>query len=157
HSVQRGYIFNDEAGLLLASWPYGGRPKHPFVYSDEVWTGIEYQVAAHLIYEGFIDEGLTLVKAVRDRQDGYRRSPWNDIECGHHYARSLSSWALLTALSGFQCDMVKGEISFSPVLKTDDFQSFWSTGTAWGTFTQKKNASTGELEQSIDVLGGKKD
>jgi non-lysosomal glucosylceramidase len=155
HSVQRGFAFNDEPGLLLCSWPKGGRPKIPFVYSDEVWTGIEHQVAAHLIYEGLIDEGLSVVKAVRDRQDGYRRSPWDEIECGHHYARSLASWALLTALSGFQCDMVKGTISFKPVINQDDFRCFWSTGKAWGIFTQKKNAS-GQREQAIEILYGDK-
>ena len=58
HSVQRTYALGDEAGLVLCSWPRGGRPRIPFVYSDEVWTGIEYQVAAHLIYEGLVDEGL---------------------------------------------------------------------------------------------------
>lgn len=155
HSVQRGFTFNDEMGLLLASWPRGGRPKHPFVYSDEVWTGIEHQVAAHLIYEGFLDEGLTLVKAVRDRQDGYRRSPWDEIECGHHYARSLSSWALLTALSGFKFDMVKGTVSFDPVINKESFQCFWSTGKAWGIFKQTIG-NDGEPVQSIEVLHGDK-
>jgi non-lysosomal glucosylceramidase len=156
HCVQRGFAFNDESGLLLCSWPKGGRPKIPFVYSDEVWTGIEHQVAAHLIYEGLIDEGLSVVKAVRDRQDGYRRSPWDEIECGHHYARSLASWALLTALSGFQCDMVKGTVSFKPVINQDDFRCFWSTGKAWGVFTQKKNPSSGQREQMIEILYGDK-
>ena len=76
----------------------------PFVYADEVWTGIEYQVAAHLIYEGCVEEGLEIVEAVRDRHDGVRRNPWDEVECGHHYARSMASWALLLALSGFHYD-----------------------------------------------------
>src|SRR5262249_14243461 len=67
HSVQRTYALNDEAGLVLCSWPRGGQPRIPFVYCDEVWTGIEYQVATHLVLEGFVDEALTLVRAVRDR------------------------------------------------------------------------------------------
>ena len=83
--VQRAYVLNDEKGLLLCSWPNGSRPKLPFIYSDEVWTGIEYQVAAHCIYEGLVDEGLTIVKAVRERHDGFKRNPWNEVECGHHY------------------------------------------------------------------------
>src|SRR4029453_7150349 len=89
---QRIYALNDEQGLLLCSWPKGHRPALPFVYSEEVWTGIEYQVAAHLIYEGLIVEGLAITKAVRDRYDGQRRNPWNEVECGNHYARALSSW-----------------------------------------------------------------
>src|SRR5205807_3167307 len=93
-NTQRIYALNDEKGLLLCSWPNGNRPALPFVYSDEVWTGIEYQVAAHLIYEGMVSEGLAIAKAVRDRYDGQRRNPWNEVECGNHYARALSSWSL---------------------------------------------------------------
>lgn len=153
-NCQRTYVLNDEKGLLLCSWPHGERPKLPFVYSDEVWTGIEYQVATHLIYEGFIDEGLSLVKAVRERQDGYRRNPWNEVECGHHYARSMSSWGLLIALSGFSCDMVKKEMRFDPVINRDDFTTFWSTGRGWGTYHQHRDAASGEYECSVDVHYG---
>ncbi|RAP77791.1 GH116 family glycosyl-hydrolase [Paenibacillus montanisoli] len=152
-NCQRTYALGDEKGLVLCSWPNGGRPKLPFVYSDEVWTGIEYHVATHLIYEGFIEEGLTIVKAVRDRQDGYRRSPWNEVECGHHYARSMSSWGLLIALSGFEFDMARGEMKFAPVVNADDYTGFWSTGRAWGTYSQKRDAS-GEFAVDVKVLYG---
>jgi len=66
-NAQRIYALNDEAGLILCSWPKGGRPGFPFPYSDEVWCGIEYQVASHLIYEGLVEEGVAIVKGVRDR------------------------------------------------------------------------------------------
>ncbi len=155
HNVQRTYTLNDEKGLVLCSWPHGGRPKLPFVYSDEVWTGIEYQVASHLIYEGFITEGLTLTKAVRDRHDGYRRSPWNEVECGHHYVRSMASWGLLTALSGYGFDMVNGSLSFNPRVHADNFSCFWSTGAAWGIYRQNIDADTGEAVWDIEVLYGK--
>jgi hypothetical protein len=121
----------------LCTWPHGGRPKFPFVYSDEVWTGVEYQVAAHLIYEGWISEGLAIVEAVRDRHDGIRRNPWNEVECGHHYARSMASWALLLVLSGFHYNCSKGYISFAPVVKAEDFHCFFITGSGWGSFIQK--------------------
>jgi len=124
HNVQRTYVLNDEKGLLVCSWPKGGRPKIPFVYCDEVWTGIEYQVASHLIYEGFVEEGLTIVKAIRERHDGYKRNPWNEVECGHHYVRSMASWALLLALSGFEYDMVEKRISFDPVINKENFSTF---------------------------------
>ncbi|WP_054026102.1 GH116 family glycosyl-hydrolase [Bacillus sp. FJAT-28004] len=154
HNVQRTFALNDEMGLLLCSWPHGGRPKLPFVYSDEVWTGIEYQVAAHLIYEGFVCEGLTLVKSVRNRHDGFKRNPWNEAECGHHYARSMASWALLTSLSGYSYDMVNRTLSFAPKINADHFRTFWSTGTAWGIYKQSQNMQTGELEWTIKVLYG---
>jgi non-lysosomal glucosylceramidase len=152
HNVQRTYVLNDESGLLLCSWPKGGRPRLPFVYSDEVWTGVEYQVAAHLIFEGFIEEGLNIVKTVRERQDGYRRNPWNEVECGNHYARSLSSWALLIALSGFKFDMTRDEISFKPVINEEDFSSFWSTGKEWGIYSQKLNLQNNKIESNTEVL-----
>jgi hypothetical protein len=138
-TVQRVYALNDEAGLLLCTWPNGGRPQYPFPYADEVWTGIEYQVAAHCIYEGLIDEGLTIVRAVRDRHDGEKRNPWNEFECGHHYARAMASWSLILALSGYHYDAGKRLLGFDPKVEADDFQCFYSCGTAWGLFTQRRD------------------
>jgi uncharacterized protein (DUF608 family) len=131
-SVQRTYALGDEAGLVLCSWPRGGRPRIPFVYADEVWTGIEYQVAAHLAFEGLVDESLQIVSAVRARHDGYRRSPWNEAECGNHYARSLSSWALLLAFSGVRTSVAGRCVTVDPPPGTPAVRSFFSTGTAWG-------------------------
>jgi non-lysosomal glucosylceramidase len=135
-NVQRVYALNDESGLLLCSWPKGNRPALPFVYSDEVWTGIEYQVAAELIFDGAVKEGLEIVKAVRDRYNGLHRNPWDEEECGHHYARAMSSWAVLLALAGYQCDGVANRLEFVPRVSTENFKTFWSTGTGWGTFSQ---------------------
>lgn len=153
-NVERTFVLNEEKGLVLCSWPRGGRPKLPFVYADEVWTGIEYQVAANMIYEGLLEEGLCLVKAVRDRQDGYNRNPWNEVECGHHYARSLSSWALLLALSGFQYDMHRKVVSFSPRINRDRFSVFWSTSTMWGVYSQTLDPKTNEPAWEVEVLYG---
>lgn len=152
-NCQRTYALNDEAGLLLCTWPDGGRPRIPFPYSHEVWTGIEYQVASHLIWEGLVDEGLAVVKAVRDRHDGVKRSPWNEFECGHHYARAMASWGLILALSGYSCDMAEGRIGFAPRINGDDFRCFFSTGTAWGIYTQRRGAD-GKLGQGVEVIHG---
>ena len=134
---QRIYALNDEKGLLLCSWPRGGRPELPFVYSDEVWCGIEYQVASHLIYEGLLDQGLSIAKGVRDRHDGERRNPWNEFECGSHYARSMASWGLLTALSGYEFDATRDRIGFSPCFQASDFRTFWSLDSGWGSYAQQ--------------------
>lgn len=131
-STQRTFALNDEGGLLLASWPRGGRPALPFVYADEVWTGVEYQVAAHLIFEGFAQEGLTIARATRARHDGVHRNPWNEAECGNHYARSLASWALLLALSGCRWDGSTMALAFDPA-EPGEFRSFFSTGQASGS------------------------
>jgi hypothetical protein len=151
-------VLNDESGLVLCTWPRGGKPSFPFEYSDEVWTGIEYAVAALLIYEGFVDEAITIVQAVRRRQDGYRRSPWNEVECGHHYARSMSSWALLLALSGFHCDLDQGMMSFDPVFKisteSNKFKTFWSNGAAWGTIEFNQDPKTEKWVTNLEVIYG---
>lgn len=147
-STQRTYALNDEAGLLLASWPRGGRPRIPFIYSDEVWTGVEYQVAAHLAYEGFVDEALIVVRAVRARHDGAVRSPWNEPECGNHYARSMASWALLLAFSGADYDAGASSLSFDPV-EPGPFTGFFSVGSGWGRISIAESGAT------LDVEGGR--
>ena len=137
HNCQRTYALNSEGGLLCCSWPMGGRPRYPFPYADEVWTGIEYQVAAHLMYEGMIEEGLAIVQTTRERHNGVARNPWDEFECGHHYARAMSSWSLLLALSGYHYSAPAGKLSFAPRLNADDFRCFFSTGSAWGSFRQQ--------------------
>ena len=151
-NCQRLYAINDDAGLLLCTWPRGGRPAIPFVYSDEVWTGIEYQVASHMIYEDLIEEGLSIVKGVRDRHDGERRNPWNEPECGDHYARAMSSWALILALSGYGYSAPDKSISFSPKASVEAFKCLFSTGGCWGTFSQ--GFTLGKRKAKIEVLGG---
>ncbi|MCC6730478.1 MAG: hypothetical protein IT208_14170 [Chthonomonadales bacterium] len=151
-SVQRVYALNEESGLLLCTWPTGGRPRYPFPYADEVWTGIEYQVAAHLIYEGFVDEGMAIVMGARARHDGERRNPWDEFECGHHYARAMSSWSLILALSGYHYDASRGLLAFDPRVSPEDFRCFYSAGTAWGSFRQRREA--GAYEAAVEVRWG---
>lgn len=146
---QRVYALNDEAGLLLATWPHGGRPLFPFPYSDEVWTGIEYQVASHLIYEGFVEEGLAIVKGVRDRYDGGRRNPWNEFECGNHYARAMSSYALLLALADFFYSAPSGLLRFAPRVYPEDFACFFSVDSGWGVVKQTFGAGYGRAEVQV--------
>ena len=152
-SCQRTYALNDERGLLLCTWPKGGRPPLPFVYSDEVWTGIEYHVASHLIYEGLVEEGLTVTKAIRDRYDGLRRNPWDEVECGHHYARAMSSWGLLPALSGYSYSGIDRTLEFAPKIHAEDFQTFWSAGTGWGSYAQKTDGAGAETASLALVSG----
>ena len=125
------YAFGDEGGLLLCTWPKGGKLSLPFVYSDEVWTGIEYQVASHLMLMGNVDEGLDIVRTCRDRYDGRKRNPFNEYECGHWYARALSSYGLLQGLTGVRFDAVDKTLYIDS--KIGDFTSFLSTDTGFGT------------------------
>jgi uncharacterized protein (DUF608 family) len=156
-NAQRSFAVGAEPGLVLCTWPKGGRPRLPFVYSDEVWTGVEYQVAAHLFHEGLIGQGLALVEAVRSRYNGYNRNPWDEIECGHHYVRSMASWGLLIALSGYEFDIPGRRIAFAPKLGADDFRCFFSTGRAWGVYSQRLDPATGRTAWKTEVLYGSLD
>jgi uncharacterized protein (DUF608 family) len=152
-NTQRIYALNDEKGLLLCSWPKGGRPKLPFVYSDEVWSGIEFQVAAHMIYEGLLEEGLAIVKGITERYDGCRRNPWNEVECGNHYARALASWSVLLALSGFEFSAPEQRLAFAPRVQPDEFKTFFVAGSAWGVFHQSRKGVTQTFR--LEVIQGK--
>jgi hypothetical protein len=147
-----GYALGREPGLLLCSWPLGGKPTLPFVYSDEVWTGIEYQVASHLILEGLVMEGLSLVKATRSRYDGKVRNPWNEYECGNYYARAMASYALLAALSGFRYSAVTQTLWLAPKLGVRPFRTFFSTATGFGTLELLSRAVRFTLAEGELVL-----
>ncbi len=144
----RNYAYEDEAGLLIATYPEGIRqPMVAAPYAEEVWTGIEYMAASHLIMHGLIEEGMDIVCGARNRHDGSRRNPWNDIECGSYYARSMSAWQLVNAFSGLRADFVAGTLVFTPKVQ-GDYRLFWSAGSAFGTLTRKGDGL------SLAVLGG---
>ena len=132
-----GYGVGNEGGLLLCSWPKGGKLSLPFVYSDEVWTGIEYQVASHLIFEGKVQEGLDIVNAVLGRYDGVKRNPYNQYECGSWYARALASYSLLQALTGVRYDAVTQTLYIDSKIGKD-FRTFLSTASGYATVGLKK-------------------
>lgn len=140
-----------EGGLLLCTWPKGGALSLPFVYSNEVWTGIEYQVAAHLMLEGYPNEGLDIVRACRDRYDGSMRNPFNEYECGHWYARAMSSYGMLQGMTGARYDAVTKVLSLEPRVK-GDFRAFLSTATGFGTVGVKDGKPLIEVKSGkIDV------
>jgi uncharacterized protein (DUF608 family) len=131
------YACGSEGGLLLCTWPRGGEPSLPFVYSNEVWTGIEYQVASHLMRMGWVRQGLDIVRACRNRYDGRVRNPFNEYECGHWYARAMASYALLFGLSGARYDAVEKVLYLEPSIK-GDFRCFLSTASGYGTVGVRK-------------------
>jgi len=124
----------------------------PFFYAPEVWTGIEYQVASHMIYHGLVDEALTIVKAARDRHDGFRRNPWNEYECGSYYARALAIYGVFQALSGFRYCAVEHKVRIDPRLPDAKMASFFSTASGWGKFTVSRPA--GRTSVTFEVEEG---
>ena len=152
------FALGDDGGLLLCSWPKGGKLSLPFVYSDEVWTGIEHQVAAHLMLMGNVKEGIDIVRTSRNRYDGRVRNPFNEYECGHWYARALSSYGYLLALTGVRYDAVDKTLFIDS--KIGDFTSFLSTETGFGNVTLRAgkpvlNIVYGTIEVNKIMVGGK--
>jgi uncharacterized protein (DUF608 family) len=128
-----GFALGDEGGLLLCTWPKNDKPAFPFVYSDEVWTGIEYQVASHLIMLKCIDEGLKIIRILRQRYDGKKRNPFNEYECGHWYMRALASYSLIYAYSGIHYDAGDKTLYMNLPENSVDFQCYLSWETGFGT------------------------
>ena len=145
-NVQRTFVLNDESALVICDYAKAQRPRIPFPYFAETMTGFEYATAAHMLFAGMQAEGLECISATRRRYDGERRNPWDEAECGHHYARAMAAWSSIIALSGFRYDA--GKLSINPPSKLAEFRSFWSTGTGWGTFTKRAGKT------HVEVLSG---
>ena len=144
----RVFALGDEGGAIMCAYPEGVyRPVIPISYVDECMTGFEYAFAGTLISEGLVEEGLSVVRAIRNRYDGKKRNPYNEIECGSNYARPMAAFALLPIFSGFEYDMTKGHIGFSPIV-SGDFKCLWSVGKAWGEISRCEDGMT------LTVKGG---
>jgi uncharacterized protein (DUF608 family) len=158
----RRYIGDDEGGLIICTWPRGGRPKPFILYADEVWTGIEYAAAGAMLYEGLIDQARQVVRTARSRYDGRRRdgvdsgpggNPFNELECGKFYARAMSSWSLLIASQGLVLEGPKGILGFKPHWQPEDHRSFYTAPEGWGLFVQQRKP--GEQTERIEVRHGR--
>jgi non-lysosomal glucosylceramidase len=152
----RSYVLGDEAGLVVTAYPDPSkRPKVPLSYAFEAWSGLEYTAAAGMIYAGMNDQALKVIQNVRNRYDGQKRSPFDEEECGHHYARAMAAWSAILALGEFNYSAV--DQKFSITSKPGTY--FWSTGYSWGTATVEGNSVTidkhyGELTlKSIELKG----
>ncbi len=152
-SVERIYALNDEAAMLICDYAAGKRPRIPFPYASEAWTGIEYLFGTQLITAGMVSEGVQCFADVRRRYDGERRNPWDEFECGHHYARAMSAWSGVLALSGFQYHGGQRHLSVKPRYQAERFVCFWSTADAWGVF--KHTVEGGKTRLSVSVTAGK--
>jgi uncharacterized protein (DUF608 family) len=143
----RNFAVDDESGTIICSWPQGGKPFKGIPYASECMTGFEWALASHLILTGEVAKGEMLAAAIRDRYDGKKRNPWNEIECGSNYARSMAAYAMLQSYSGFTYDMTAKCIGFAPVVP-GDFRCFWSLGQVWGSYCRSENG------QKIIIGGG---
>jgi uncharacterized protein (DUF608 family) len=155
YSQRAGFAYGKEGGLLLCSWPKGGQPKLPMIYSNLVWTGIEYQVASHLMLMGEVENGLQIVQEARKRYDGRTRNPFDENEAGHWYARAMSSYGLIQGLTGIQYDAVDKTLYIDSKIG-DNFKCFICTETGFGLAGLKKGKPFIEVKYGhIDVTSAK--
>ncbi len=144
----RSFALGPEKALLMASFPKD-RPRFPFPYFPEAMTGFEYTAAVGMLYEGQTEAGLDCIRDIRERYDGRRRSPFDEAECGHHYARAMASWAAVLALTGFHYSAVDETMTFAA--RTGRY--FWSTGYAYGKCALEPQIDNFVVR--VEVLGGK--
>ncbi|MBI2433288.1 MAG: hypothetical protein HYV26_10490, partial [Candidatus Hydrogenedentes bacterium] len=161
HKPGRWYAMPGEAGLLMctfprADWNYdkakGKGAEWAAGYFNECMNGFEYQAAGHMIWEGLVQEGLAVTRAVHDRYDAARRNPWNEVECGDHYARSMASYGVFLAACGFEYHGPKGHLGFAPRLTPKNFQAAFTTAEGWGTYSQKLEGD--EFTATIEIKKG---
>ena len=142
----RWYAMAGEAGLLMCSfprddWDYAqargkGKAEWAAGYFNECMNGFEYQVAGHMVWEGMPLEGFAITRAVHDRYHPLRRNPYNEIECGDHYARSMASYGVYLAACGFEHHGPKAHIGFAPRITPENFKAAFTSAEGWGAFSQ---------------------
>jgi non-lysosomal glucosylceramidase len=161
YKAGRWYAMPGESGLLMCTfprtdWDYnqakGKGPAWAAGYFNECMNGFEYQVAGHMIWEGMLTEGLAITRAVHDRYHAARRNPWNEVECGDHYARSMASYGVFLAACGFEYDGPKRHIGFAPKLTPENFRTAFTAAEGWGSYQQRREADS--QSHSITVKHG---
>ena len=153
----RWYAMPGEAGMLMCTWPQApydpsGRKQADLGlgitsegYLNECMTGFEYQVAAHMMAEGLVHEGLSVTRAIHERYAPERRNPWNEVECGDHYSRAMASYGVFITACGFDYDGPAQSLTMDPKLDADDFKAPVVLAEGWGTYAQRQSGEGMEV------------
>ncbi len=135
---ERWFARPGEAGLFTCTWPKSPHLAQGVRYKNEVWTGIEYQVAGNMAWDGLVTEALAICRGVHERYHPSKHNPWNEIECGDHYARGMASYGVFLGLSGFEYHGPKGHFGFAPRITPDDFRGAFTASEGWGSIQQTR-------------------
>ncbi len=142
HKPERWFARAGEPGLFTCTWPKSDYMEEGVRYRSEIWTGIEYQVAGHMVWEGMVNEAIAICYGIQERYSPAKHNPFNEVECGDHYARAMASWGVYTALAGYEYHGPKKHIGFAPKITPDNFSAAFTAAEGWGTFTQKRDEKT---------------
>ncbi len=154
----RWYAVAGDAGLVMCSFPFGkiepnSGKKSYAGYLNECMTGFEWQVAAHMIREGMVEQGLAIGKAIYDRYAPQKRNPYNEIECSDHYCRAMASYGAYLAACGYHYDGPQGKLGFAQKIFPEFFRAAFTTAEGWGSFGQ--NIESGKQTAAIELAYGK--
>jgi non-lysosomal glucosylceramidase len=163
--IGRWYAMPGEGGMIACTWPKGGSEalgqgnKNFAGYLNECQNGYEYAATSLMMWHGYEHRAIAHLKMMHERYHASKRNPWNEIEWGTHYSRSMASYGLFTAICGFEYHGPKGYIAFSPRITPSDFRAPFTSANGWGTFTQKRktflfrdNMQTQSLELAWGTL-----
>jgi uncharacterized protein (DUF608 family) len=151
----RVFAMAKEPGVVMTTWPHCGAEIAPgkpaswaAMYFNEIWTGQEYQLATQMLYDGVVDQGLIVTRAVHDRYAPAKRNPYNEIECGEHYARAMAGYGVFLGACGFEHHGPRQHLGFAPRLTPDDFAAAFTANTGWGLYRQRRHGreQTSEIE-----------
>lgn len=153
----RWYAMPGEPGLLMTTFPKGGAEvasgkgadTWSAGYFNECMHGFEYQAAAHMFAEGLLEDGMTVIRSIHDRYSAKKRNPFNEIECGDHYARSMASYGAFLTLCGFSYHGPRGRIGFAPKLKPEKFKAPFTSAEGWGTYEQSRSSASLKASYAI--------
>ena len=153
HPPERWFALPGEPGLFTCTWPKSPYLKDGVRYREEIWTGIEYQVAGHMVWENMVTEALAICRGVEDRYQPAKHNPYNEVECGDHYARAMASWGVYTALAGFEYHGPKGHIGFAPRVTPENYRAAFTAAEGWGSFSQTRKDTT--QQETIELRWGR--
>lgn len=137
----RWYAMAGEGGVVMTTFPRGGIDKAAGqggfgFYFNEVWTGQEHQLAAHMLWEGLAEQAFVITRVLHDRHHAARRNPYNEVECSDHYTRAMSSHGTFLAAGGFGYHGPRGHLGFVPKITPENFKTAFTAAEGWGTFSQ---------------------
>jgi len=145
----RWYAMPGEPGIIMCTWPLKDPERAAIKHTDmglgvsaeayfnECMNGFEYEVAAHMIAEGMVDEGLAVTRVIDQRYSPSRRNPWNEVECGDHYSRSMASFGVFLTACGLDYHGPAQTLGFDPKVQPEDFRCAVLLAEGWGTYQQR--------------------